>query len=380
MAIRSHWVVPMLCVVLPGSTAEEVSCSGNLESEGSSCSSSQPSPIDFIAMADDLDALNRSTGNKLYEIQRFPCSGDWHLTEVPIILEGCCWASGSAFQKGKAVVEDCSNEEDFLPLDHFNVSLDFLLEHCGAEEIQRPSDSYAYEGYVKHLLDQPMEVHQDIDEKLLKIFNLTLQELDTLVRKTTFTIADYGAQMRNFQVRHRPEHVLGFFNPLSHSQLRTIITCPAVKQQLREAGFPMPSFFRPLPRSLGNQRERMREWGRVAGIIAPAYSSTFPAHLHREDGKARALALMEGKKHWQLIPVGTEAFSDLHPVEGYTRSAFAFHKSPIDVADEHPVYVGVQSKGDVLISPRNFAHYVYNIEDSVAILFVPSSEDFTSSQ
>jgi len=135
MTILSHWVPRLSPIFLLVSTAEKDSCPDNAnaalgESSCSSSSSRLEKPLDFVALADDLLAMNQSSGNKLHEIRRVPCSGDWFFADEPIILEGCCWALESAFQKGEEV-PDCSNEEDFLALDHFNISHDFFLEHCG---------------------------------------------------------------------------------------------------------------------------------------------------------------------------------------------------------------------------------------------------------
>jgi len=317
-----------------------------------------------------LDALNRSTGNKLYEIRRVPCTGNWYLTDEPIILEGCCWALESAFRKGEEAA-DCSSEDYFLPLDYFNISHQFLSEHCGAEEIERHPDSYAYEEHVAQLLEEPAEVRENIDESLRDILNITLAELNSIVQKR-LTVADYVAQIRDFQVHKRPNHFLGFFNPIAHYQSRTIFQCPAVKEHLRESGLPLPSFYRSLPRNFEEQRQRANEWVNAAtAFMSPASSFTFPAHLHLPDRKAKALLLTEGKKHWQLVSINEESYSDLQPREGYQRKAPAFQKAPIDLANEHPVYVGTQTKGEVLITPWNWAHLVYSIEDSIAILFSP---------
>jgi len=371
MANFSRRVACICPVLLWSCSAEEASCSDDPVCEGlcegGSCSSSLETPIDFVAMADDLDALNRSTSNKLHEIRRVPCTGDWYPPDEPVILEGCCWAVESAFRKGNKVA-DCSNDEDFLPLDYFNISLGFLLEHCGTEEFERPLETYAYEEYVKSFLEKPVEVQSSIDDALHDIFNITLMELNAIVQKT-YTVAEYLAQMRNFEARKRPHHVLGYFHPFSHAQSRTLFECPALMEQLRETGFPMLNLHRPSPQNFASLRSRMKEWANSAAGIAPASSFTFPAHLHHADRTAKALLLLEGKKHWQLVPITAEVYSELEPIEGYTRKGGVFHKAPIDLADEHPVYVGTQLKGDVLITPWMWAHHIYSIEDSLSTVF-----------
>mmetsp|Transcript_62117 Transcript_62117/g.131212 ORF Transcript_62117/g.131212 Transcript_62117/m.131212 type:complete len:371 (-) Transcript_62117:97-1209(-) len=366
MAILSRWVVPTALVAFTARSAE-VSCSNDAESGGSSCSSSLQTPIDFVAMADDLDALNRSTGNQLREIRRVPCTGDWYPPDEPVFLEGCCWASGSAFQKGSEVA-DCSNDEDFLPLDYLNISLQMLMQHCGTQEIERSRESHAYEDYVKSFLEEPIEVQNDIDAKLLDIFNITLTELNAILQKT-YTFAEFGDQKRTFQVRKRPAHPLGYFHPLYHAQSRSMFSCPAVVANLREIDFSLPSFYRPTPWDYTEEGTRKKEWVRSGVSLTPASGFSLPTHLHKNVRSAKVALLLEGKKHWQLVSMTAGSYESLQPLEGYKRKANGFLKAPIDIADEYPVYVGTQTKGEVLVTPWMWAHLVYTLEDSLGVVY-----------
>jgi len=368
---RVAYVPPILLWALGG---EEALCSAVCEE--SSCSNPLKTPVDFVAMADDLDALNRSTGNKLYEIPRVPCTGDWYLAEEPMILEGCCWALGSSFQKANEAV-DCSGEEDFLPLDYFNISHQFLLEHCGEEDLRRYAASslgkerapHLVEELVTHLLNEPEKIRENIERDLRDTLNTSLAELNNTVKKM-FTVAQYHALRETFKVRKRPEHILGYFHPVAHYPSRILYQCPAVQQRLRDNGFPLPSFYRPLRGDFERESDRESEWVHAAGcFIAPAASFAYPTHLHLADRRATALLLAEGKKHWQLVAMDATAYTELQPMEGVQRKLPTFHNPPIDLANDHEVYVGTQSKGEVLITPWNWAHLIFSIEDSVAILF-----------
>mmetsp|Transcript_27610 Transcript_27610/g.58762 ORF Transcript_27610/g.58762 Transcript_27610/m.58762 type:complete len:378 (-) Transcript_27610:83-1216(-) len=376
MAPVWRWGFRLSPLVLFYATAEEASCPENAAASGeSSCSSSSSSsrsreePLEFIALAEDLAALNRSTGNHLHEIQRVPCSGDWYYTDVPIILEGCCWALESAFRKGEEV-PDCSNAQDFLPVDYFDVSHKFFLEHCGTEDLSfwNKEDDH-YRNYIARLVHEPKKIQDPIDKGLRESFNISLSELATMVSKG-HSMVRYFAEKDKFQAHSRPKHILGYFHPLSYHAMRGF-WCSALKEQVSEMGFPMLSFFRQLPEfPWKNHEDRFESWASSSiSFVVPKASFALPAHLHFEE-QVTAVLLTEGKKHWQFIAATEESFRDLQPVEGLKRLEQAFYKLPIDVAHMHPVYVGTQSKGDVLLPPRNWVHLAYSFEDSVSLLFM----------
>mmetsp|Transcript_6107 Transcript_6107/g.13176 ORF Transcript_6107/g.13176 Transcript_6107/m.13176 type:complete len:375 (-) Transcript_6107:83-1207(-) len=372
MTILSHWVPRLSPIFLLVSTAEKDSCPDNAnaalgESSCSSSSSRLEKPLDFVALADDLLAMNQSSGNKLHEIRRVPCSGDWFFADEPIILEGCCWALESAFQKGEEV-PDCSNEEDFLALDHFNISHDFFLEHCGAEDFNFWHDQDFFQEYLSSLEDETDEARRAAEEGLDDIFGITLNELTTVARNRR-NMAQYSVEKRRFQVNRQPKHVLGYFNPLSYGAMKSL-WCPALKQQVYEKGFPTLSLYRQLPQFSHQRYENRRNhWeSKAVSFVVPKASCSVPTHLHFEN-QVSAVLLTEGKKHWQFVAATPDSFSDLQPFPGVKRLSQSFQKVPIELADEHPVYVGTQLPGEVILPPRNWVHLAYSIEDSVSIVF-----------
>jgi len=198
-----RWAIRISPVLFLSAQAEQASCptDGNAESI---CSGTPEQALDFIELADNLTALNRSVGNKLHKIRRIACSADWELEEEPVILEGCCWAMGSAFQKGEEVA-DCSNDEDFLPLDYFNISHQFFLEHCAEKDFTLWADVDHYQSYVTSLAGEPEEVQAVVDEGLRDTFNITLSELIDRV-STRRSMARYSAEKSNYQVFLVPSH------------------------------------------------------------------------------------------------------------------------------------------------------------------------------
>mmetsp|Transcript_63033 Transcript_63033/g.133047 ORF Transcript_63033/g.133047 Transcript_63033/m.133047 type:complete len:372 (+) Transcript_63033:75-1190(+) len=364
LMLRTFPLLPLL------GAAQEASRSDSAASGGSSCSSTLENTADFIALADDLDALNRSTGNKLLEIPRVPCSGvgDWILEESPVILEGCCFALESAFHKGETL-QDCSNEDDFLPLDYFNMSAQFLLEHCGELDVLVWPRQDAFQDYVTSLAAESEEAAKMLDATLLEMFNLTASEL---IAGKRYNLAQYIVGKTNFQVHHRPKHILGYFNPWSFAPRS--LWCPAHQKQIAEQGFPTLSLFRHFQQSRWKfQEHRSKHWDKkTRQFLCPKATTFMPAHLHRATGAANAEAVLltEGKKHWQMMEATAESFSDLQPLEGFKGKSVPLQKFPVDLADDYPVYVATQLPGEVVLMPRNWAHFAYSMEDSISTHFV----------
>jgi len=370
MAPVCRWGCRISPVALLYATAEEASCPENVAASGESgCSTTPEGPFDFIPLVDDIAALNRSVGNKLHPIRRVPCSGDWYTADEPVILEGCCWALQSAFEQGEEV-EDCSTDEDFLPLDHLDISHQYFRDHCSGEDFTFWQDHDHYRNYITSLQFEPREVQDDIDRGLRDAFNVTLSELTAMAMKRR-SMARYNAEKQKFQVHHRPKHILGYFNPLSYGAMK-FLWCPALEQQLIEKGFPMLSLYRQLRRFPYEQEDRRKNsWvDATTTFVVPKAGFALPAHLHFEQ-KASAVLLTEGKKHWQFMEATPESYSDLQPIQGMRRLEHGFQKVPIDLADEYPVYIGTQAKGEVMIPPRNWVHLAYSIEDSVSVVFSP---------
>mmetsp|Transcript_1612 Transcript_1612/g.3524 ORF Transcript_1612/g.3524 Transcript_1612/m.3524 type:complete len:373 (+) Transcript_1612:93-1211(+) len=369
MAIPSHWVVPIFLLALPSSTAEEVSCPNDPAFSKSTGSGWLPAPVDYVALADDLDALNRSVGNTLLEIQRVPCSADWYYSDEPIILQGCCWALESALEKGNEVA-DCSNNEDFLPLDYFDFSHEFFSRNCGTEELNRKLDPTRV--YLDALQKDTPEAQALVDQGLRAVFNVTLKDLFAMFLERNITFDQYFAEMRDFKVFNRPKHVVQYYLPQTLAGIGSL-WCSVLKQQVAEQNFPVLSLFRHISDYDKSYERRQRYWGVGAlSWIAPAGSFGHGPHLHTTSEVFTSL-LTEGKKHWQFMSATPESFSELEPMPGMNVWQTTFYRAPVDVADEYPVYVGTQLKGEVMILPRNWIHHAYSIDDTVNVLFNPSN-------
>jgi len=322
---------------------------------------------DVVELLGDLVALNRSSGNKLHEIRRVPCTGDGYYSEEPVILEGCCWAMESAFQKGGEVA-DCSNDEDFLPLDHFNFSHSFFLEHCGDEDLIDWHEQDFFQATIAKLASKPDTVRKTIEDGLRDDFNVTLEDFISTVSKR-HTMSQYSAEKTKFQVLRRPKTIFGYFNPLIHGAMKPL-WCDAMKEKVNQKDLPVLSLYRQLSQFSRHQKESRRKlWEETSiSFVLPKATTAVPAHLHFQDPVA-AVLLTEGKKHWQLMESTAESFSDMQPHSGGKRWSQSFKKLPVDLADDYPVYVGTQMVGDVIILPRNWVHFVYSLEDSVSIVF-----------